>query len=63
LDAGLLRRLAKDARRKRERFLGGFQKSFRKIALESTLPPHNDGATRRVSEKIESCFYAQSEFL
>jgi len=34
-----------------------------KMALESTLPPHNDGVARRVSERIESCFRAQSEFL
>jgi hypothetical protein len=34
-----------------------------KMALESTLPPHNDGAARRVSERIESCFRARSEFL
>jgi hypothetical protein len=36
---------------------------IRRIALESTLPPHNDGAARRVSGRIESCFYAQCEFL
>ena len=36
---------------------------FRTIALDSTLPPHNDGAARRVSERIESCFHPQSEFL
>ena len=36
---------------------------FRTIALESTLPPHSDGAARRVSERIESCFRLQSEFL
>jgi hypothetical protein len=29
----------------------------------STLPPHNDGAARRVSEKIESCFQQSSELL
>jgi hypothetical protein len=34
-----------------------------KMALESTPPPHNDGVTRRVSERIESCFRTQSEFL
>jgi hypothetical protein len=34
-----------------------------KMALESTLPPHNDGVARRVLEGIESCFHAQSEFL
>jgi hypothetical protein len=28
-----------------------------RIALESTPPPHNDGAARRVSERIESCFH------
>ena len=33
------------------------------MALESTLPPHNDGAARRVSERIECSFHAQSEFL
>jgi hypothetical protein len=36
---------------------------LRRLALESTLPPHNDGAARRVAEMIESCFHAQSEFL
>jgi len=39
---------------------GGYEKErlvFTKIALESTLPPHSDGAVRRVSERIESCFY------
>ena len=35
---------------------------FRTIALESTLPPHSDGAARRVAERIES-FRPQSEFL
>jgi hypothetical protein len=34
-----------------------------KMALESTLPPHNDNVARRVSEGIESSFHAQSEFL
>ena len=33
------------------------------IAVESTLPPHSDGAARRVSERSESCFHPQSEFL
>jgi hypothetical protein len=32
-----------------------------KMALESTLPLHNDDVARRVSERIESCFRAQSE--
>ena len=43
----------------------GFKKNLalRKTALESTLPPHNDGVALRVSERIESCFRAQSEFL
>jgi len=36
--------------------------ALRKTALESTLPPHNDGAGHRVSERIESSFHAQSEF-
>ncbi len=36
---------------------------YRTIPLESTLPPHNDGAARRASERIESCFRPQSEFL
>jgi len=36
---------------------------FGRIALESTLPPHSDGAARRVSERIESCFHPESEFL
>jgi len=38
----------------------GFKKKslvLRRIALESTPPPHNDGAARRVSERIESCFH------
>ena len=35
----------------------------KKMALESTLPPHNDGGARRASEKIESCFRAQGGFL
>ena len=34
-----------------------------KTALESTMPPHNDGAGHRVSGRIESSFHAQSEFL
>jgi hypothetical protein len=37
--------------------------ALRKTALESTLPPHNDGAGHPVSERIESSFLAQSEFL
>ena len=44
----------------------GFKKQslvFRTIADESKLPPHSDGAARRVSEGIESCFRPQSEFL
>src|SRR3974390_2142902 len=36
---------------------------FRTIALESTLPPHSDGAARRVSERIESGSRPQREFL
>ena len=47
------------------RALSGFKKEsliFRTIALESTLPPHSDGAARRVAERIES-FRPQSEFL
>jgi hypothetical protein len=36
---------------------------FRTIALESTLPPHSDGAAHRVLERIESGFYPQREFL
>jgi hypothetical protein len=54
--------LAEDMNRPR----AGLQaKAFghQKMALESTLPPHNDGVARRVSERIESCFHAQSEFL
>ena len=38
----------------------GFKKKslvLRRIALESTPPPHNDGVARRVSERIESCFH------
>ena len=45
------------------RALAGLQgKAFghHKIALESTLPQHNDGAARRVSERIESCTQSQS---
>jgi hypothetical protein len=34
-----------------------------KMALESTLRLHNDGAARRVSAGTESCFHAQSESL
>src|SRR5215467_9093123 len=48
------------------RALSGFKKEslvFRTIARESTLPPRSDGAARRVSERIESCFHPQSEFL
>jgi hypothetical protein len=44
----------------------GFKKEslvFRTIARESTLRPNSDGAARRVSERIESCFHPQSEFL
>jgi hypothetical protein len=33
--------------------------SVRRIALEFTLPPHNDGAARRVSVGIESRFQTQ----
>jgi hypothetical protein len=36
---------------------------YSKMALESTLPLHNDDVARRVSERIESCFHAQSELL
>jgi hypothetical protein len=46
--------------------LAGLQeKAFRRptIVLEPTLPLHNDGVARRVSEKIESRFHAQSELL
>jgi hypothetical protein len=41
------------------------EKAFghQKMALDSTLPPHNDGAARRVSGRIESCFHVQREFL
>jgi len=41
----------------------GFKKKtlvFRKIALESKLPPHNDGAGHRVLERTESCTQSQS---
>src|SRR5882672_3068958 len=61
-DCRLIRRPAKDARRKREPCLGRVQEkelAFRKIALESTLPLHNGGAGRRVSERTESCTQAQ----
>ena len=60
LDGRLIRRMAKDARKKGEPCLGGLQEKslvFRTIAFESKLPPHNDGAARRVSERIESCFH------
>ena len=66
LDGRLIRRMAKDARRKGEPCLGGLQEKslvFRTIALESKLPPHNDGAARRVWERIESCSRPQSEVL
>ena len=66
LDSRLIRRPAKDPRRKCEPCQSGFQNknlALRKTALESTLPPHNDGAARRVSERIESCFHPQSDFL
>src|SRR5215831_13747994 len=46
--------------------LAGYSKKsfiFGRIALESTLPPHSDGAARPVSKRIESCFYPHSEFL
>ena len=46
--------------------LAGFQENAfrrRRLALESTLPPHNDGAARRVSKGIESCLQPQGEFL
>jgi hypothetical protein len=48
------------------RALAGLQgKAFghQKMALESTLRLHNDGAARRVSAGIESGLHAQSEFL
>jgi hypothetical protein len=48
------------------RALAGLQgKAFghQKAALESTLRLHNDGAARRVSERIESGLHAQSKFL
>src|SRR3974390_650644 len=51
------RRPVRNARRKCEPCLGRVQEKslvFRTIALESTLPPHNDGAARRASERIES---------
>src|SRR3984893_2666369 len=37
--------------------------AIRKIALESTLQSHNDGAGRRVSARIASCFHPQRGFL
>jgi hypothetical protein len=37
--------------------LAGFEVTT-EVALESTLPRHNDGAARRVSAGIESCFDA-----
>src|SRR5260370_30203733 len=65
-DCRQIRRPAKDAPRKHEPSSAGLEtKAFghQKMALESTLPPHNDGVARRVSERIESCFDAQSELL
>jgi len=58
--------IRENARRERGLSWPGFKKenlALGKTALESTLPPHNDGVARRVSERIESCFRAQSEFL
>ena len=65
LDGRLIRRPAKDARRKCEPCLVrvSTKESLVFRTIESTLPPHNDGAARRVSERIESCFHPQSEFL
>jgi hypothetical protein len=51
---------------KLDRALAGLQgKAFghQKMALESTLRLHNDGAARRVSAGIESGPHAQSGFL
>jgi hypothetical protein len=65
-DCRLIRRPANDARRRHEPFSAGLQTKalgHQKMALESTLPPHNDGVARRLSERIESCFHAQSELL
>ena len=65
-DCRLIRRPANDARSEdtNRRRPGYKQKRLviRKY-LESTLPPHNDGVARRVSERIESRFRAQSEFV
>ena len=41
----------------------GFKKKSFRTICSSTLPAHSDGAARRVSERIESCFHSQSEFL
>jgi hypothetical protein len=43
--------------------LQGTAFAHQKVGLESKLRLHNDGAARRVSERIGSCFHAQSEFL
>jgi hypothetical protein len=43
--------------------LQGKEFGHQKMALEATLRLHNDGAARRVSAGIESCFHAQSGFL
>jgi hypothetical protein len=54
--------LAEDVNRPRP----GYEKNrlvFGGMALEATLPPHNDGVARRVLERIGSCFHAQSESL
>src|SRR6516164_1725978 len=65
-EVGVLIRRSENARREGGVCLAGFQNknlALRKTALESTLPPHNDSAARRLSERIESCFHPQSEFL
>jgi hypothetical protein len=33
---------------------------IRSLTFESALPPHNDGAGRRVSERIDPCFRASA---
>jgi hypothetical protein len=55
---------SKNARREHGLCLGWVTKALgQKMTLEPTLPPHNDGAARRVSERIESYFQPVSELM
>ena len=58
-DCRLIRRPAKMLAENVNRALAGLRQ---KIALESMLRLHNDGAARRVSAGIESGLHAQSGF-